>query len=285
MDALAAEGAKPAHVEGYDRSEWILLDYFDFIVHVFAPETRLFYGLERLWGNAERVPLATYVTIGRRSGLAATCARRDSHDARRRAASVLFAPACAACAQLLDRPTRGAVCRRVLAVDPSAHAAALRRVRRPAAHVAHRQPAARRAARAAVAAAAPSIARGRPARTTARSAPIVHALKYEGRRSLARPLAALMRDARRATSLAGADAAVPVPLHPSRRRERGLQPGGRSGAALGLPVACALRARPGHRRRRRVCRPAGGTGTCGARSPPRARPAHSAARSSCWSTT
>ena len=55
MDALAAQGAKPAHVEGYDRSEWVLLDYFDFIVHVFAPETRLFYSLERLWGNAERV--------------------------------------------------------------------------------------------------------------------------------------------------------------------------------------------------------------------------------------
>jgi ribosome-associated protein len=45
-------------VEGYDRSEWILLDYFDFIVHVFAPETRMFYGLERLWGNAERVEVS-----------------------------------------------------------------------------------------------------------------------------------------------------------------------------------------------------------------------------------
>jgi ribosome-associated protein len=55
VDALAAHGAKPAHVEGYDRSEWILLDYFDFIVHIFKPETRLFYSLERLWGNAERV--------------------------------------------------------------------------------------------------------------------------------------------------------------------------------------------------------------------------------------
>jgi ribosome-associated protein len=55
MDTLAAEGAKPAHVEGYERSEWILIDYFDFIVHVFARETRMFYGLERLWGNAERV--------------------------------------------------------------------------------------------------------------------------------------------------------------------------------------------------------------------------------------
>ena len=57
MAALADEGAKPAHVEGYDRSEWVLLDYFDFIVHIFAPETRLFYGLERLWGNAERVEI------------------------------------------------------------------------------------------------------------------------------------------------------------------------------------------------------------------------------------
>jgi ribosome-associated protein len=55
MEALTAEGVSPAHVEGYDRSEWVLLDYFDFVVHVFAPETRMFYGLERLWGSAERV--------------------------------------------------------------------------------------------------------------------------------------------------------------------------------------------------------------------------------------
>jgi len=55
IEAIEASGARPAHVEGYERSEWVLLDYFDFIVHVFAPETRLFYGLERLWGNAERV--------------------------------------------------------------------------------------------------------------------------------------------------------------------------------------------------------------------------------------
>jgi len=58
MEALAEQGVKPAHVEGYDRSEWILLDYFDFIVHVFAPETRAFYGLERLWGNADRIEVA-----------------------------------------------------------------------------------------------------------------------------------------------------------------------------------------------------------------------------------
>jgi ribosome-associated protein len=57
MESLAALGTKPAHVEGYDRSEWVLLDYFDFVVHIFAPDTRLFYGLERLWGSAQRVEI------------------------------------------------------------------------------------------------------------------------------------------------------------------------------------------------------------------------------------
>lgn len=55
MESLAVKGGKPAFVEGYDRADWILLDYFDFIVHVFGPETRVFYDLERLWGNAERI--------------------------------------------------------------------------------------------------------------------------------------------------------------------------------------------------------------------------------------
>ena len=45
---------RPALTEGVDRSEWILLDYFNFVVHVFSRECRTFYGLERLWGNAER---------------------------------------------------------------------------------------------------------------------------------------------------------------------------------------------------------------------------------------
>jgi ribosome-associated protein len=58
IERLAAEGVKPAFIEGYDQSLWVLLDYFDFIVHVFAPETRTFYDLERLWGNAERIEVA-----------------------------------------------------------------------------------------------------------------------------------------------------------------------------------------------------------------------------------
>ena len=45
---------RPTLTEGIDRSEWILLDYFNFVVHVFSRDCRSFYGLERLWGNAER---------------------------------------------------------------------------------------------------------------------------------------------------------------------------------------------------------------------------------------
>ena len=72
---------------------------------------------------------------------------------------------------------------------------------------------------------------------------IVHALKYEGRRSLARPLAALMRT-RCAGVLAGADWLIPVPLHPSRRRARGFNQAldlARRLSAGGPPVCRALR--------------------------------------------
>jgi len=47
-------GERPALVEGVEKSEWILLDYFNFVVHVFSRECRSFYGLERLWGSAVR---------------------------------------------------------------------------------------------------------------------------------------------------------------------------------------------------------------------------------------
>ena len=58
QSALAQRGTKPALVEGLRRSEWVLIDYFDFIVHIFSPTTRDFYGLERLWGDAERVEVS-----------------------------------------------------------------------------------------------------------------------------------------------------------------------------------------------------------------------------------
>jgi ribosome-associated protein len=57
-EALKKAGQRPALIEGYDRAEWILLDYFDFIIHIFTPATRTFYDLERLWGDATRVAIA-----------------------------------------------------------------------------------------------------------------------------------------------------------------------------------------------------------------------------------
>ena len=57
-ETLRAAKVRPAHIEGYDGAEWVLMDYFNFIVHVFAPQTREFYSLERLWGDAERIDVS-----------------------------------------------------------------------------------------------------------------------------------------------------------------------------------------------------------------------------------
>ena len=56
-EALKAKKVRPTHVEGYQRAEWILLDYFDFVVHVFSTHARQFYGLENLWGDATRIEI------------------------------------------------------------------------------------------------------------------------------------------------------------------------------------------------------------------------------------
>ena len=54
-EALLQNGRRPHHIEGYSSAEWILLDYGDFIAHVFGPASRRFYDLERLWRDAPRV--------------------------------------------------------------------------------------------------------------------------------------------------------------------------------------------------------------------------------------
>jgi ribosome-associated protein len=56
-ESLRAAKIRPAHVEGYERGEWILMDFFTFVVHVLAPQTREFYSLERLWGDADRIEI------------------------------------------------------------------------------------------------------------------------------------------------------------------------------------------------------------------------------------
>jgi ribosome-associated protein len=59
---LKATGLRPAHVEGYKQAEWVLVDYVDFVVHVFSEKARKFYDLERLWKTAKRLEPADLKT-------------------------------------------------------------------------------------------------------------------------------------------------------------------------------------------------------------------------------
>jgi ComF family protein len=152
--------------------------------------------------------------------------------------SVVLAPSCAACGALLPQPSAGPVCASCwLSIRPltpplcdacgdplpawrdiSAARERCPRCRRARRHV--------------------DRARAIGAYDGALRA-IVHALKYDGRRSLARPLAALMRT-RGSDLLDGVDAAVPVPLHRARHRRRGFNQAADLARHLELPVAHAL---------------------------------------------
>lgn len=57
-DRLEKAGIRPTNIEGYKQAEWVLLDYFDFVVHVFSEKSRRFYDLERLWKSAKRLEVA-----------------------------------------------------------------------------------------------------------------------------------------------------------------------------------------------------------------------------------
>jgi ribosome-associated protein len=52
LEELRKEGVRPSHIEGLRSGRWVLIDYIDFVVHVFHPSARDFYQLERLWGDA-----------------------------------------------------------------------------------------------------------------------------------------------------------------------------------------------------------------------------------------
>lgn len=149
--------------------------------------------------------------------------------------AVVWAPRCAACGDPLDAPTREVVCRNCWRRLPGLDAPVCDRCGVPLAGAGPLcgdclrtggPPTARRAA---------GVHAG-PLRA------IVHAFKYDGRRSLARPLARRMRDAA-GDWLRRADVAVPVPLHALRRWRRGFNQAADLAAHLGVPVAHALRRR------------------------------------------
>src|SRR5215475_10228658 len=54
-ERLKKAGMRPTHTEGYKQAEWVLLDYVDFVVHVFSEKSRQFYDLERLWKTAKKL--------------------------------------------------------------------------------------------------------------------------------------------------------------------------------------------------------------------------------------
>ena len=52
---LKIAGLHSSHIEGYQNSEWILMDYFDLVIHIFSKEARAFYDLERLWRDGKKM--------------------------------------------------------------------------------------------------------------------------------------------------------------------------------------------------------------------------------------
>src|SRR3954453_17598391 len=81
-ERLGKSGVRPAHVEGYNQAEGVLLDYVDFVVHVFSPKARNFYNLERLWKSAKRYE-ATELTAPA-TKRRPTAARRTTSPARKK---------------------------------------------------------------------------------------------------------------------------------------------------------------------------------------------------------
>ena len=57
LEELKKSGDRPEHVEGMEGGRWVLLDYIDYVVHVFHPQAREFYQLESLWGDAPRLEM------------------------------------------------------------------------------------------------------------------------------------------------------------------------------------------------------------------------------------
>lgn len=90
---LAQAGSRPNSVEGYTQAEWVLLDYVDFVVHIFSERARRFYDLERLWKSARRLKASDLARKAapvlkkgtRKSGAARSGKKTASSPARSRA--------------------------------------------------------------------------------------------------------------------------------------------------------------------------------------------------------
>src|SRR5512139_507688 len=83
-EKLAEKGERPFSVEGLQDGTWVLIDYVDFVVHVFHAEKRLFFGIEELWADAKQValPAAPAKAPGRRAERPAAAAAASATAAK-----------------------------------------------------------------------------------------------------------------------------------------------------------------------------------------------------------
>jgi len=82
---LKAAGVRPNNVEGYNQAEWVLIDYVDFVVHVFSEKARRFYDLERLWKSAKRLAPGDLKSAGAKRKPAARPAARKKKSKKKAA--------------------------------------------------------------------------------------------------------------------------------------------------------------------------------------------------------
>ena len=73
---LKRAGVYPNNIEGHKQAEWVLLDYVDFVVHIFSEAARKYYDLERLWKSAKKLEPADLIAKPRRRAAAKTSVRK-----------------------------------------------------------------------------------------------------------------------------------------------------------------------------------------------------------------
>ena len=77
-ERLEKSGLRPTHTEGYKQAEWVLLDYVDFVVHIFSEKSRRFYDLERLWKSATKLEPTELKRAKRKRATSTSAARKPA---------------------------------------------------------------------------------------------------------------------------------------------------------------------------------------------------------------
>jgi ribosome-associated protein len=83
-ERLEGLGMRPAHTEGYKQAEWVLLDYVDFVVHIFSENARQYYDLERLWKSATKLEPSELTAPKRRRSAAKSSAASPAATPRKK---------------------------------------------------------------------------------------------------------------------------------------------------------------------------------------------------------